>query len=37
MVGRMVASEVDALVRARLQRALERMKRLLESDSDRCG
>jgi ribosome-associated toxin RatA of RatAB toxin-antitoxin module len=37
VVGRMVAGEVDALVRERLQRALERMKRFLESDSRSCG
>jgi ribosome-associated toxin RatA of RatAB toxin-antitoxin module len=34
VVGRLVAGEVDALVRARLQRALEKMKRVLERDSD---
>jgi uncharacterized membrane protein len=37
VIGRMVAGEVDALVRVRLRGALERMKRFLESDSNACG
>ena len=33
VVGQLVAGEVDSLVRERLQRALEEMKRILEQDS----
>jgi hypothetical protein len=33
-VGQLVAGEVDALVRGRLQRALEAMKQVLEGESD---
>jgi uncharacterized membrane protein len=34
VVGQLVAGEVDALVRGRLQRALEAMKQVLEGESD---
>jgi uncharacterized membrane protein len=33
VVGQLVAGEVDSLVRERLRRALEEMKRILEQDS----